>query len=165
MFQLLLSRTYRGKAFPVSHMAAAVRSWRGTTNREGTQQTSADPRDTPQHMASGSLHRGGGRRKSIQSNGTYLPMTPLCVVVPCFPQDGGTPTCPQRVVNGFLHLLHFWGQLLLYFLSLPQPTSSPFCSSDPLHHPTKDGVSKRLCGTKFPAGLKPGQLKTGSACY
>lgn len=102
------------KAFPAFHKATAMRSWQCTTNWEGTQQS---PEDIPQHRASCSLHRAGGKRKNSQSCGTSLPK--LGVMEPCSPWAGRTPARPWQVVDGFLNLLHFWVQLLLYLLRCP----------------------------------------------
>lgn len=119
-----------------------MRSWWCTANWEGSQLTPNDPKDMPQNVASCSLHRAAGKRNSIQSNGTHLPESPLCMMEPCFPRDGGTPACPWQVVNGFLlHFWmkwgHFWVQFLLYLLSClylnPQvlPFAPPTLSTTP----------------------------------
>lgn len=117
VFQLLLSSTYRVKAFPAFHMATAVRSWQSTANWEGSEQTPADPRDGSQHVAPYSLQSCRKEEEHSEQWHFSSQVTITCggALLPSAWQN----TClPQQVVNGFLHLLHFWGQLFLYFLTV-----------------------------------------------
>lgn len=56
---------------------------------EGTQPSTADPRDIPHPVASGST--GGRKKERLLSDGVCLPKSPLQVMEPCSPGHGWTP--------------------------------------------------------------------------
>lgn len=137
---LLFTRPQQGEAGSTQQIG------RGHSRAQGTFH------NTGHHVPCTELEEGGRTARATallfpRCDGALLPL-------------GWQNNCLPMASGGWIpQFASFLGAAFALFtkLSLPQPTSPPsLLWPSPLH---QDGGRERLCGTEFPAGVKPGQLQ------
>lgn len=125
-------------------------SYQWTRNWEGTQQGW----DTPDHVASHSAMKWGedeGRQRDIQSDGIFLPKSPLC--------DGALPS--ELWLNTCLHMGREWIPSFALLAHLPiklllsLPRSFLIITHLILAPIPQGAVREGLCGVQLLAGFAP----------